>query len=130
MVEGLVAEIIIGLLILSLSLNIWFIRKLWDNQADLGDELKNQQNTLHQFKAEVIKNYMTKEEFNRHYNMISEKIKENNHELSKKFDHLEDSINRSIKHIEDNMLTKDQFYAEKQIFKKKTNDNNGKEDGS
>ena len=128
MVEGLVKEIIIGLLILSLSLNIWFIRRLWDSQTNLDDQLKNQQNTLHQFKAEVIQKYMTKEEFNRHYNMISEKIKENNHDLSKKFDHLEDSINKSIQHLGDNMLTKDQFYAEKQIFKKKSNGNS--EEGS
>lgn len=129
MVEGLVTKAMVGLLVLSISFNIWFIKRLWDNQSDLYNELKNHQNTVHEFKAEVIQNYMTKEEFNRHYNMISEKIKENNDELAKKFDHLENSLNKSIQHLEEHMLTKDQFYAEKKNFKKK-NGNSEEEGGS
>lgn len=124
--EKFIYDIIVALLVISVGLNLWVAKKVYENQSKLKDEIDGTKKSLYEFKTEVIKHYLTKEEFNRFSTFILEQLKENNDVVIKRIDNLEEQLHKYIDSVHHEMLSKDQFNAEKKNFRTK---DNGRNDG-
>jgi len=93
--EVFIGEVIIAILVLSLGLNIWVAKKIYEQQAENKKEIEQTKRSLQDFKTEVVKYYVSKDEFNRFFAEINDRMKENNNDVIKRIDNMEQNF-RSI----------------------------------